>query len=600
MKKFLIAATVATLAIASVASAASFNVNLTVGSTGADVVALQSALIAAGFDIPAISSGAAAKGYFGSQTKAAVMQYQASKGVPATGFVGPLTRAALNGTAVATTVACPAGYVCTPTAGTAVNNTTGTDGSVSVSASTVVSSGQTVKKGETKNVDAIKLKATAGPVTVNRVDVQFSERPWLVLSQVTLKNAAGVVLATKNLSSIADVTEISVGTNYMVRFEGLGIVVTPGTDVDLVVGVTALAASDKITGQTVSVTIPATGIRTVNGIGISESVGGVALASVPGVGGATFTLSSTGSTADISTRVNPSAPATEVSKTVSATVSTSDVTLGIFDIKAANNSATLNSVALDINTDPDFAMTGLFSNLRLKIGSMTYGAASFTAAGLATFNDLSVALAQDNWVTLTLVADISATSTNVKASSTLDASTIAAIDANYNASLVGGVAMASASNDQTSANTLLTINSMSLSAASGRVTQEVKVSDTTVAGAVAYTFTLTNNSNNSLYVSKTVSTFISATTTVPASNASSTISAISPVSAIAGDSTATYIIPTGSSRTFTVTGLIQKSSGTVKLERLSVTGIQYGTSASTGTGTIITSGLETLYAEIII
>jgi peptidoglycan hydrolase-like protein with peptidoglycan-binding domain len=93
MKKFLIAATIATLAITTVAAAASFDVNLTVGSTGSDVVALQTALINSGYSIAAISSGAASKGYFGSQTKAAVMKYQANNGIPATGFVGPLTRA---------------------------------------------------------------------------------------------------------------------------------------------------------------------------------------------------------------------------------------------------------------------------------------------------------------------------------------------------------------------------------------------------------------------------------------------------------------------------------------------------------------------------
>jgi peptidoglycan hydrolase-like protein with peptidoglycan-binding domain len=146
MKKVLIATGVAFLAFATVASAQgySFNSNLTVGSTGPDVVALQDRLIAAGNSIPSIASGAAAKGYFGSQTKAAVMAYQAARGIPNTGFVGPMTRGALNGGAVVTptpgipgVVVCPVGYVCTAQPGTTVptipstGGLTGTDGTIS-------------------------------------------------------------------------------------------------------------------------------------------------------------------------------------------------------------------------------------------------------------------------------------------------------------------------------------------------------------------------------------------------------------------------------------------------------------------------------------
>ena len=73
-----------------------FNYNLTLGNTGADVAALQTLLITKGFNIPDITSGQNAPGTFGATTKEAVILYQASIGQPATGFVGPLTRAVLN------------------------------------------------------------------------------------------------------------------------------------------------------------------------------------------------------------------------------------------------------------------------------------------------------------------------------------------------------------------------------------------------------------------------------------------------------------------------------------------------------------------------
>lgn len=98
MKKYLIILSITFFGIVSSVGAqgASFLNDLSLGVTGNDVVTLQSWLISNGYDIPAIRSGMANKGYFGAQTKVAVMKYQADNGVPTTGFVGPMTRAKLN------------------------------------------------------------------------------------------------------------------------------------------------------------------------------------------------------------------------------------------------------------------------------------------------------------------------------------------------------------------------------------------------------------------------------------------------------------------------------------------------------------------------
>jgi len=72
-----------------------FTFNMTVGSVGADVAALQKFLQAKGF-WPVGTGTKEASGYFGSLTKSALMAYQTSVGIPATGFAGPLTLAKLN------------------------------------------------------------------------------------------------------------------------------------------------------------------------------------------------------------------------------------------------------------------------------------------------------------------------------------------------------------------------------------------------------------------------------------------------------------------------------------------------------------------------
>lgn len=73
-------------------SSSTFTKDLTVGSTGAEVTALQTTLISKGY-----LSGSAT-GYFGSMTKAAVMKWQTAAGItPASGYFGPKSRAAFGG-----------------------------------------------------------------------------------------------------------------------------------------------------------------------------------------------------------------------------------------------------------------------------------------------------------------------------------------------------------------------------------------------------------------------------------------------------------------------------------------------------------------------
>lgn len=68
--------------------------NLTLGSTGADVVALQTFLEQKSF---LVMPQGILKGYFGQLTRNAVKRYQESKGIaPALGFFGPITRASVQ------------------------------------------------------------------------------------------------------------------------------------------------------------------------------------------------------------------------------------------------------------------------------------------------------------------------------------------------------------------------------------------------------------------------------------------------------------------------------------------------------------------------
>jgi len=77
-------------ALIAAAPQAVFNRLLSTGSTGDDVRALQTRLIAEGL------LKAQATGYFGPLTRVAVKAYQAKYGIDQLGIVGPMTRAQLN------------------------------------------------------------------------------------------------------------------------------------------------------------------------------------------------------------------------------------------------------------------------------------------------------------------------------------------------------------------------------------------------------------------------------------------------------------------------------------------------------------------------
>ncbi len=93
MKKTLFAAFLIFLLSTGSVSAAMINSNLSLGSKGSEVVTLQTYLIQQ--NLLTTETGAAT-GYFGNQTFEAVKVYQRSNNIEATGFVGPLTRVAIN------------------------------------------------------------------------------------------------------------------------------------------------------------------------------------------------------------------------------------------------------------------------------------------------------------------------------------------------------------------------------------------------------------------------------------------------------------------------------------------------------------------------
>jgi peptidoglycan hydrolase-like protein with peptidoglycan-binding domain len=238
-------------------SSALFTMDLTTGSTGSQVTALQSWLISKGYSIPA-----GATGYFGSQTTAALAAYQAANGIsPAVGYFGPITRAHVNAaggsmttTTTSTVAGCAAGAMYSSTTGQACGTmtTTGgttTGGSTTLSGSegsvnnfqTIGASNVTLGTGASQQVYGFQFQAGGSDLNVSRIYFDISNsgstgttRPWNVFSTATLTNGSGQTIATldgsnqNNYSEDGTIPQGSAGAGnqiYRLDFENVNQVV---------------------------------------------------------------------------------------------------------------------------------------------------------------------------------------------------------------------------------------------------------------------------------------------------------------------------------------------------------------------------------------
>ena len=274
-----------------------FNTDLTIGSTGSDVSALQSWLISKGFSIPA-----GATGYFGTQTQAAVAAYQAANGIsPAAGYFGPITRAKVNASAststgtttTTTTVAgCAPGAMYSSTTGQACGTSTTTTGSTTLSGGegsinnfqTVGASNVTLGTGASQQVYGFQFMAGGSDLLVNRIYFAVSNptlngttRPWNVFNTATLTNGAGQTVATVDATNQANWSEDGTLGNgnqiYRLDFENVNQVVKENATQDYYLTLStdgAFAAGNVVSGTQFTVGLDSQGLRATDAMGLQQ------------------------------------------------------------------------------------------------------------------------------------------------------------------------------------------------------------------------------------------------------------------------------------------------------------------------------------------
>ena len=282
-------------------------------------------------------------------------------------------------------------------------------------------------------------------------------------------------------------------------------------------------------------------------------------------------------TAVITTRLSPNSPSSRI-VTVSSSQVTPNVVLGVFGIKSQNSSPVIKNVGFNI---AGISPASALKNIRLAVGGQTYGA-NAPVGNAVTFTNMAVSLAADQWADLVLTADVNPGYSNVSASSTLIASSIAS-DNNLNLSGASNIT----SNSTTFVQVGVNVSNMSAVLSNG---SPVDVTGRVIGRNANFTFTLTNTNNNDVSVSKYPSLFVDAVSRVNGVinvSASSTISSeVASPSMMPGDTFSAYSIPSGISRTFTLSGIL-KSPATAGIATLGISKINYS-------GGAISSGLEAL------
>jgi peptidoglycan hydrolase-like protein with peptidoglycan-binding domain len=437
MKKVLLMTGVAVLALATIVGAAgyTFSTNLTVGSTGADVVALQTALIGAGYNIPAIASGAAAKGYFGSQTQAAVKLFQAARGVPNTGFVGPLTRGVLNGGTVATSVTtgCPVGYDCflkgttvPVTTNPGVITTIGAEGLITTKLASNPIADANIHVASNVSVYGIEIKAQGSDMVVDRVLLQMAVGVGSATGSLsnpatfvrTLYAYDGSTLLKSWTLGASDFNKDS-SDRYYVIASGMRFIVPKDTTKVLtfsvdVVGVSSDQSSRYLTVQGYAGNTQ--NVRATDGAGLNS------YADMSGTSNSRVQVFTTSGSSTLTATTNASLTPKSTTNRI-----TSDglkgVTMQVIDVKSETGDSFIKTMYVKASAT---STSGLPSTLYLYDGSQVLASVSGPTGGPAevAFTDLNVRVTKDTTKQLTIKADFASTVSGQAASTSLVANSI--------------------------------------------------------------------------------------------------------------------------------------------------------------------------------
>lgn len=358
--------------------------DLTLGSTGADVTALQTWLIARGFSIPA-----GATGYFGTQTRAALSAYQAANGItPTAGYFGPITRTKINALLITTPT--------TPTnPGSGNNGLRGNEADIrDFELTREELSGN---EGETEiEVATATFEVEDGDIRVERLEVyleavngSLNDQPWRYLDRVIIF-ADGDEIADMDVDSRNDWDER--GDTYRLNITGLDYVVREGDEAEITIAFDIASSIDSADlDQEFDVYIPDRGIRAVDAEGIQQYTGD---------DGETVTFGfGEEESGDLRITTNSDDP-DATTLIVDEDRESDDYSVFIFDIENSDDVDTLiMDLMIDVTSDQD--VDDVIRRATLEVGGDDFDG-DITATGIE-FEDMDFELSGDDEETFELI-----------------------------------------------------------------------------------------------------------------------------------------------------------------------------------------------------
>lgn len=406
--------------------------DLTIGSTGADVVALQTMLETGGYLVMPVG---VAKGYFGTITQSALAKFQAAMGIsPASGYFGPITRAYISAhmsMSTGTTTSTGCSYdpntgaiikkydvntgmqLCPPPSSTSTgsnnndnhdedNDNNGDEGRLT-DIDTTGGTDSSVDEGQKDaKVLAVKLEAKDGDVNINRVDVDFdltdAHNDGGSDDLKKYVRNVSVWLDDKRLES-QDVDEGDRDDHVTsFRFSGFSGKVKEGDDAHLYVKVEAVDnIDDDEEGENVDVTIPENGIRVTTGDDVTDYYDSKDLSDSFSVNEDSGDMTLNSDESD-----NP-----DETVEVDDNDTTEKVSLLKFSLKSKDQDNTVREITVNLDANGTGDASDIVDSLRLyadgkEIDSKSLG----TGDASTTFDDLDYKIKEDDTVDFEVKGDI--------------------------------------------------------------------------------------------------------------------------------------------------------------------------------------------------